>query len=159
MIKEFEFYHGAVLAKIAQTDKKISINSYSKNNSYTYVINDKIGLYIKHCSNRMTPWSFSFARAHQDQIKEMADRLDHVFIALVCGKDGIACLSFDELKIILNHDHNDHEWVRVSRRPREKYAVKGSDGKLKFKIAYNHFPERIFQSSPGLKDLFLEFIG
>lgn len=150
MIKEFEFYHGAVLAKIAQASKKISISSYPSPSRCTYVINGSIGLYIKHSSNRLTPWGFSFAKSHQDEIKQMSNSLDRVFIALVCGKDGIACLSFDELKAVLDDDHSDREWVRASRRPREKYAIKGSNGKLKFKIAHNHFPERIFDDESGI---------
>jgi len=150
MIKEFEFYHGAVLTKIAQSDKKVSISSYPTPSRCSYVINGNMGLYIKHSTNRLTPWGFSFARIHQDEIKSMAKSLDNVYIALVCGKDGIACLSFEELKIVLDDDHSDHEWIRVSRRPREKYAIKGSNGKLRFKIAHIHFPDRILEDNLGI---------
>ncbi len=158
MIKEFEFYHGAVLTKIAQSDKKISISAYPSSSRCSYVIDGNIGLYIKHSTNRLTPWGFSFAKIHQDEIRSMAHSLDKVFVALVCGKDGIACLSFEELKIVLDDDHSDHEWVRVSRRPREKYAVKGSNGKMRFKIAHNHFPERLLKESSGISGFINHFI-
>lgn len=144
MIKDFEFYHGVVLTKVAQSDNNVTIRSYPSSSNCTYVVNDSIGLYIKHSSNRLSPWGFSFMKGHQDEIQEMANKLDKVFVALVCGSDGIACLSFEELKIVLDDNHEDIEWVRISRRPREKYAVKGSNGKLKFKIAHNHFPNRLF---------------
>jgi len=157
MIKEFEFYHGAVLTKIAQSDKKVSISAYPTPSRCSYVINGNTGLYIKHSTNRLTPWGFSFAKIHQDEIKNMASSLGKVFIALVCGKDGIACLSFDELKIVLDDDHSDHEWIRVSRRPREKYAIKGTNGKLRFKIAHNHFPERILEDTPGISEFIKNF--
>ena len=146
MIKEFELYHGAVLTKIAQSDAHTVINPYPTPSRCTYLINNKIGLYIKHSSKRLTPWGFSFLRQHQDEIQHMAKSLDQVFVALVCGKDGIACLSHEELKHVLDDVHDECEWIRVSRRPREKYAIKGSDGKLRFKIARDHFPDRLFES-------------
>lgn len=144
MIHEFEFYHGAVLTKIALEGRQADIRSYNGISRSAYVINDNVGLYIKHSSNRLTPWSFSFAKDHQDEIFEMSKRFNNVYIALVCGKDGIACLSFKELKNVLDDVHGDYEWVRVSRRPREKYAIKGSDGKLHFKVAYSDFPSKLF---------------
>lgn len=158
MIKEFEFYHGAVLTKIVQSDRKVSISAYPNSSRCSYVIDGSTGLYIKHSTNRLTPWGFSFAKIHQDEIKSMADSLDKVFVALVCGKDGIACLSFEELKIVLDDDHGDHEWVRVSRRPREKYAVKGSNGKMRFKIAHNHFPDRLLKESSRISGFINNFI-
>lgn len=144
MIHEFEFYHGAVLTKLASQSSHVKIGGYGDSRA-AYIINDSIGLYIKHSTNRLTPWSFSFSREQQNELRNMSQVYDgRLFLALVCGKDGIACLSFSELKLVLDDDHGDHEWIRISRRPREKYAVKGSDGSLKFKVAYTDFPEKIF---------------
>lgn len=146
MIREFEFYHGAVLAKLTHyNEQEVTIKSYPSNSRASYVINGSIGLYIKHSSNRMSPWTFSFADVHQDEILEMTQKLDRVYVALVCGENGIASLSFQELKHVLDSVHDRYEWIRVSRRPREKYAVKGSDGKLLFKIGDNQFPVRLFE--------------
>jgi len=90
--------------------------------------------------------SFSFNQSHQDEILEIKNRIGEVFLLLVCFDDGIVTLNFDELKIILDEIHQKVEWVRVSRNPREKYSVKGSDGKLKFKIGGNEFPRKIFNA-------------
>ena len=159
MIKDFEFYHGAVLAKIAQSSDKVIINPYPSRSHCSYIVNGKVGLYIKHSSNRLTPWGFSFAKEHQDEIQAMAAELDDVFVALVCGRDGIACLSYEQLKMVLDEEHGDHEWVRISRRPREKYAVKGSNGKLKFKIADTHFPQCILDEAPVSATLLQRLTG
>lgn len=145
MIHEFEFYHGAVLTKIAHHKAHTAIRTFNGKSNASYVINDNIGLYVKHSSNRLTPWGFSFAREHQKEIEAMREKFDDVFVALVCGKDGVACLSFDELKHVLDHEHDDYAWVRISRRPREKYSVKGTDGKLMFKIGQNEFPAKLFE--------------
>jgi len=144
MIHEFEFYHGAVLAKIALDGRDASIRSYESPSRSSYVIDGKIGLYIKHSTSRLTPWTFSFTKEHQDEIKKMESEFGRVYVALVCDKDGIACLSFRELKYVLDDVHGDSEWIRVSRRPREKYTIKGSDGKLRFKVAYSDFPSKLF---------------
>ena len=147
MIKPVELYHGAVLVRLAQykATKNITLHSYPTPSRCSYVIDDQIGIYIKHSAARMTPWSFNFTKAHQDEIQDMTEKLERIFITLVCGKDGIACLSYQELKGVLNYEHAQNEWVKASRFLREKYRITGSDGKLKHKIADSHFPRRLFE--------------
>ncbi len=101
---------------------------------------------MKYSSKRMSPWGFSFLKSHQDEILEIKKAIGEVFLLLVCHDDGIVALNFDKLKIILDEVHDQVEWIRVSRRPREKYSVSGSDGKLKFKIGGNEFPKKIFNA-------------
>lgn len=147
MIYDFEFYHGAALARLVHCTKtKVTIRPYPSSSNASYILNEKIGLYIKHSSSRMTPWKFSFDKLHQNEILEMRDQLGEIFIALVCNKDGIACLSFDELKKVLNEEHDSKEWIKVSRRTREKYQIKGSDGTLFFKIGDNEFPNKLIEA-------------
>lgn len=147
MIREFEFFHGAVIARIVHGVKNdVAIRPYPSSSNASYVLDDKIGLYIKHSGNRMTPWHFSFAQFHQNEILEMRNHFGEVFIALVCKDDGIVCLSFDELKIVLNEIHDRHEWIKASRHSREKYQIKGSDGKLVFKIGANKFPGKVIEA-------------
>ncbi len=144
MIKEFEFFHGVVFSKILHfSNGNISIRQYPNSDNASYVIDNDVGIYIKYCSKRLTPWRFSFLKRHQDQILEMKNRFKKVFIILVCNNDGIVTLSFDEMKIILDHSHEETEWICISRKKREKYSVSGSDGKLKFKIGANDFPRKI----------------
>jgi hypothetical protein len=146
MIKEYEFYHGAVLAKIAHyCTPGVNIKPYPSGTNASYIIQNRIGLYIKHSSSRMSPWQFSFSDSHQDEILEMKIKLGTVFVALVCRDDGVVCLSFEELKVVLNEVHDRYEWIRVSRRPREKYEIKGSDGRLLVKIGASDFPAKLFR--------------
>src|SRR5688572_23273999 len=92
----------------------------------------------------MSPWPFSFSRTHQEELEELASSLEATFITLVCGSDGIACLSKSELGRVLDDDFQDVEWVKVSRRPREKYSIRGSDDRRGFKVADSEFPAKIF---------------
>jgi len=145
MIKEFEFYHGLVFARILHaTQQRISITSFPTPDNGSYIINDKIGIYIKYRTSRLSPWTFSFQQRHQDEILDMKNKVGEVYLLLVCNDDGVVVLSFDELKQILNEKHESVEWIRVSRHKREMYAVRGSDGKLEFKVARDDFPKKIF---------------
>lgn len=144
MVREFEFYHGAALARLIHGRKDISIKQYSATTSNaSYVINNQFGLYLKHSTSRLSPWIFTFKQEHQDEIQEMKTAFNDVFVVLICGRDGMACLSYDELKLALDDDHEAVEWLKAARRTREKYAISGSDGKLKTKIGDNEFPSKI----------------
>ena len=148
MIREFEFFHGPVFARMLHATKNpLSIEPYHSSSNASYILNGKIGLYIKHSTKRMTPWRFSFATEHQEEIAEMKGKLDNVFLILVCNDDGIVCLSYEELKQILDENYAPTEWVSVSRNPRQMYTVKGSDGSLKFKIGANEFPTKLFSTT------------
>jgi len=148
MIKEFEKFHGMVLARMIHDYKKPSIiEPYPSKDNSSYIINNKIGIYIKYSKKRLSPWRFSFTKEHQDEIQKMKKKLKMVFVVFVCNDDGIAALSFNELKLVLNEDHKETEWVAIKRRTREKYSVSGSDGKLKFKIGECDFPGRLFVES------------
>lgn len=145
MIREFEFYHGAVFARLVHHDgHSVTIKSYPTSSNASYIINGNIGLYVKHSSNRLSPWTFSFLDVHHNEILGMANKFDRLYIALVCGEDGITCLSYNELTTVLDRVPERHEWIRISRGPREKYAVKGTDGKLLFKIGDSQFPSKLF---------------
>ena len=145
MIKEFEFYHGMVFARILHTTKnENSIKAYPTQDNASYVINDKAGIYIKYSTKRLSPWRFSFQKRHQEEILRIKNEIGEVFLLLICNDDGIVALSFEELKRILNEVHQEVEWISAARNRKEMYSVKGSDGKLEFKIGKNEFPDKIF---------------
>ena len=146
MIKDFEFFHGLVLARILHgTQRPLSARLFQSVSNASYVINDTIGIYIKYSSKRMTPWNFTFKKEHQEEIDLMKSSFKNVFLILVCNDDGVVCLSYSELKEILDNQHDPIEWISATRHKREMYSVKGSNGELDFKIGQNEFPEKIFR--------------
>lgn len=145
MLREFEFYHGVVLSRLVHGKMPVQIHTYPTDSNASYVLNGTVGLYVKHSTKRMTPWRFSFQKKHQNEIQEMKEKFNEVFLILVCGDDGVVALNFGELKKILDEQHEEVEWVAVSRGPHEKYAVSGSDGKLKHKISENEFPSKVLK--------------
>lgn len=146
MISEFEFYHGAaIVGMLHGSDEGVSVATFNSPGNASYVINNRAGMYIKHSKKRLSPWRFSFKKEHQDEIKTLKHRLGEVFLVLVCHSDGIVVLNYVELKVLLNDFHEGYEWVNLERNRRQEYAVSGSDGKLKWKIAKNEFPNKIIR--------------
>jgi hypothetical protein len=146
MIKEFEFYHGAVLAKLLhESGKSIIIEPFPSESNASYVINKNKGIFIKHSTKRLSPWRFSFSSEHQNEILKMQNKLREVFLLLVCGEDGIVSLNFNELKKILNETHEPVEWISVARNKNTHYTIKGSDGSLGYKVSNKDFPRKLFK--------------
>ncbi len=72
MIKEFEFFHGLVFARIIHRGQRpVVIKPYLSESNSSYIVDDKIGIYIKYSSKRMTPWRFTFIKAHQAEIDRL----------------------------------------------------------------------------------------
>ena len=103
-----------------------------------------MGLYIKYSSKRLSPWRFSFHKRHQDKILEMKKDIGELYLLLVCHDDGVVVLTFDELKQILNENYETVEWISATRNRRQMYSIKGSDGKLGFKVGRDEFLTKMF---------------
>ena len=150
MIDQYHFYHGAALRAICAGSKKpVSIEVLDKkinqdsHNFNIYVVNDEVGIYIKHSTSRSKSWRFSFIKEHQDTVLDLYKIYGRVVVLLICHDDGIVGLTFEELKEILDDNHEEVEWIGVKRRKRELYSVSGTDGKLTHKVAHNDFIEKI----------------
>jgi hypothetical protein len=145
MISEFEFFHGVVFARMLHTtQRQLSIKPYSASDNATYLVDGRMGIYIKYSTKRLSPWRFSFQKRHQDKISEMKRDVGEVFVLLVCNDDGVVVLTFAELKQILNENHETVEWVSATRNRRQMYSIKGSDGNLSFKVGRDEFLTKMF---------------
>jgi hypothetical protein len=148
MINDFNFFHGAVFTRIIHSwDHAVPISLLHSGSNSSYVIDGKIGIYVKYSAKRMSPWRFSFAKEHQEEIEFLRSNCTQVFVVLVCNDDGIVCLSYAELKRLLDQEFGEMEWLSVSRRKREMYTVAGSNGALDFKIGANEFPSKLFSDA------------
>lgn len=95
-IREFELFHGAVLAKLLRSEKPIALRLIETRPSEswsTYTLNDTVDLFISHSKTSRTislsrgggtSWSFPFSPNQLRQINENLNR--PVFVALVCGR-------------------------------------------------------------------------
>jgi len=145
VIKEFEFFHGVVFARLLHgTRRLVSIRAFDPDSNAAYVVDDSIGVYIKYSSKRMTPWRFTFSPEHKDEIQQLCASIAKVFIVLVCNDDGVVCLSYNEFKKILNDQCKGHQWVSATRHKREMYSIEGSNGHLESKVGKDDFPNKLF---------------
>ena len=144
-LNEYEFYNGVVLNRLIRKGKPIKIDVFPTSGNNSFMINEKVGLYLKYSTKKISPWRFSFTKEHQEEMKIMRDLLENIYLVLICGKDGIACIEYEELKQVLDEYYEEVEWVSASRLKREQYLIKGSNGKLDFKIADTDYPRKIFE--------------
>lgn len=145
MISEFEFFHGAVLARMLHTmQQNMNVAPYSLSDNASYVIDGNKGIYVKYSSKRMSLWRFSFQRRHCEMIAEMERKLGQVFVILLCHDDGAVVLTFEELRQVVNLDGTGVQWISAARNRKQMYLINGSDGNLAFKIGKDEFAEKIF---------------
>jgi hypothetical protein len=145
MIKGFEFYHGAAITRLVHSQRPLSIKVFPGHGNASYIVNDRVGLYLKYSSKRLSPWAFSFQKEHQSEIDELKSKCPVVIVGLICHDDGIVGLSYLELKTILDDKHERVEWVSASRKPRGQYAIKGKDGRLLHKVSEGEFIAKVLE--------------
>ncbi len=144
MIRRVEQYHGIALARLVRGELALTVGARSHEDyRVVYTVNDRVALYVKYSTSRLSPWTFGFKIEHQDEIRQLRAEFEDVFVTLVCGLDGIACLAGVEYQRMLDDDAKSGEWIKVSRGPRQKYAVSGSDGRTVFKIGDNEYPAKV----------------
>lgn len=126
MIPEYKRYHGAVFAEIIdECPGPVTFEEWpQKGRLSSYVVNNFIGLHVKHSSKRLRPWLFTFTAGNLADISQLRDRCEKVFVVLVCWLDGMVCVSDREFEELLDIENN-RTWLRAERRRRELYAVSG----------------------------------
>src|ERR1700691_3719583 len=122
MISEFEFFHGAVLARMLHTTQQtIVIALYSEFDNAYYIINESTGVYIKYSTKRLSPWRFSFQKRHRERVLEMKRDLGEVFVVLVCSDDGAVLLTFEEFQEVVKSDSTGGQWISAARNRGQMY--------------------------------------
>lgn len=129
MIRDFERYHGVVLRRLIIEAPRALVIKQSDvyGRIKAYAVNDKAFIYIKHCSKRLPPWQFNVTSEQVSEIRGLTDDPKHVWMALVCGIDGVVCLSYEEFINLVVLGSSGTATIRVDRSPRQRYRVSGKD--------------------------------
>ena len=77
-------------------------------------------------AKRLPPWQFTFHDDHIDEIKNLEKHSEGVWIALVCGEDGVVLITSDELREMNECDDETTWFVRVTRDRHTMYHLNGS---------------------------------
>ena len=150
-ITDQEIYHGIVCQKIIKQIEEIgftdgiTFQSGTSKNSIIVRLNEEkfFGIYIKYSKKNYTPWNFSFHYSHQEEIKILKELCADVFVALVCGYDGVPLITYNELKELLDENFEENERVNVTRKPRGNYWLKGRDGKLEKSVTVSDLGKKL----------------
>ena len=152
-IKEFELFHGAILAKLVRNEKPITLRLIETrfDDSRVYTLNDVIELYVKHSISPRElsrgeggySWTFTFDTEHVNQIRELKKRRT-TYIALVCGHRYVkearieTCLiNLDEHADLLDLEGNSQQSVTVRYKTGAKKLRIFRDRQEKFLISLN----------------------
>jgi hypothetical protein len=137
MLDDYEFYQGAVLRKlVVEGDYSTTIRPFAREGRITaFVVNGRVGVYVKHSSKRMSPWRFTFTIDQAADLLDLEQKYPDSFVTFVCGTDGIVTLSCLDLHNIVSFQESEAAWVSLSRPPRAQYELAGNKGELGSKVA------------------------
>ena len=141
-VKEFQPYHGAVLATLLRNDRPVSLRMIETRPQDTwaaYTINDEVTLYIKYSTKpsvrkreeNALVWTFTFAPEHLEELRELYKQRK-VYIALVCGQRNIehgnmqiCFLEPTEFEACIDITAVEVQNISVKYLPRKKLRVWG----------------------------------
>jgi hypothetical protein len=129
MIGEFEYYHGVAIRSLVTASAGgvflKSIDGYGRLNSY--VMNDRIGIHIKHSAKRLSPWQFTFTAPQLAELLELAEKFERVWLIFVCGPDGLVAVTLKEFCDISTAGPQTVALpVRVDRGRNTMYRISGN---------------------------------
>lgn len=142
MIREFEYYHGVALRDIVVCLRPdpVSIRlADSRGRLNSYILNEELGLHIKHSAGRMPPWQFGFGQDTLNETKTLAADVRAIWLAFVCGEDGVVFLPHQDF-LSINAACETSAYVRIDRDKRSMYRVTGSSGPLKKAVKRGAIP-------------------
>src|SRR6266404_3924964 len=94
-IKKQEFYEGAALHLLARTGLVTSI----RYDPPLFLLNGKLLILMKYSARGRSPWAFTFTSDEQELLRKSATQT-RTTIALICGADGVAALTYDKFQSI-----------------------------------------------------------
>ncbi|WP_252246920.1 hypothetical protein [Clostridium sp. ZBS4] len=138
-IKDFHFYHGAVLTKILRLDIPTSLKlvETSEISWCTYTINDSVALYMKHSKGRETKkhirYVFNFDKKHLKEIKDYIDNGISIKLALICinneskeANSEICLIDQEQLDLLIDLDSITSQTINVYLQKGKSFRVDGT---------------------------------
>ncbi|MBD2211796.1 hypothetical protein H6G27_18250 [Nostoc linckia FACHB-104] len=146
-INDLEFLHGAAFLRLLKGTSYISISHLCSIHPSLYFLkntNKESAILFKISRKPNSSWSFSFSSQEEIALEIFHKTYPDVqlFIALICHRDGVCCLSEEQLWTILDRDEGlAQQRVSVKRELRGSYYVKGT-GKVPLErtIPQNNWP-------------------
>lgn len=137
MFDEYEFYQGVVLRSIiVGADYSLMMRPFLREGRISaFVVNSRIGVFMKHSAKRMSPWRFTFTLEQVSDLLDLEGKYFDSFVVFVCGEDGLVTLDVAALHEIVTFDDANSAWVAIERKPRSQYGIWGNRSELKNKVS------------------------
>ena len=129
MTHEFERYYGIVFTSLFEEVSDVRIKKISDNDS-AYVLNNRLGLYIKHTTARISPWGYSFRTNDFAVIDQLELETTEIAFGLVCGFHGVCLISSQDLKVAGGVFQGDALRITVRTMRGGSWKVSGTAGEL-----------------------------
>lgn len=141
MSDEYEFYQGVVLRRlVVDSDLSLILRPFvNKGRVNAFVVNGKIGVFVKHSTARMSPWPFTFTLDQASDLLDLEAKFFDSFVVFVCGDDGLVTLDVARLHEVMSFEDSERAWLRIQRKPRSQYTVTGNRTELANKVANGVF--------------------
>jgi hypothetical protein len=136
MFDDYEFYQGVVLRNlIVNADFSVMVRPFVREGRISaFVINSRIGVFMKHSTKRMSPWRFTFGLDQVSDLLDLEAKYFDSFVVFICGSDGLVTLDA-ALHEIFTFDDVEKAWIAIERKPRSQYSVRGNRTELPNKIS------------------------
>ena len=128
-IKKQEFYEGAALHLLARTGGITSIRYVPP----FFLVNDQFRVLLKYSTRSRSPWGFTFTIDEQTLLENTASA-HKTFIGLICGSDGIASFTYNDLRSVAS-PRKSAIHISCYREHHGQYEVNGPDGTLNGRVA------------------------
>ena len=125
---DYERYHGIVLrALITELPGGVHVKAEDAHGVVnSFIINQNVGLYIKHSAKRLSPWLFGFNENHITELNLLFEHTEQSFVCLVCEYNGFLTLSLEEFQQLMDAKETGRSLsIQVKTRKRHMYAVGG----------------------------------
>jgi hypothetical protein len=133
MISDQEFLHGAAFLRLINLGQPITVTHASSIHSSIYVVSSPTklsGILFKVSTKIRSAWSFTFSEQEDAAINTLRSKYPGIdfFAALVCHRDGVCCLSEDQLFKVFDSDNSTFagQRISVSRKSHSSYHVNGA---------------------------------
>jgi len=147
MISNTALYHGSFFSLLFdEASGCIEIERLHNYGNGYYLLDDCLPVYLKHSIKRKGPWTFNFFRSHQEAQQTLFEIYGECFTCMICGRDGVAGLSMNEFRQILDGNFEEQECVSVRRRLNTMYQIKGRDGELERRVGRRSVFETIIET-------------
>lgn len=145
--------HGAAIAQVLDEVEDVTIAMKKNWHYYLYSFTrsrhryqDRAIVLMKYSTKPLSAWQFTFS---DEEEKALADVAKHLyahrrFIAFICNRDGVCCVSEDELRTVVDGRLGGKN-VSVSRPGNSSYRLSGPGrNQLDRKIPRSDWPKALF---------------